>query len=323
MKEPVNLMITGAAGNLGGILAKSLMNNPEVRLHLMIHNKDVSNELKNNGNVRIIKADLNNKSTLENALKKIDVVIHFAGVLFRHNPEKFLPVTNILYFKNLVDAAIENRVRRVILCSFSHVEGETFPHKPASGKTGSKPGSVHASTRLGEEEYLLETSKRHSFEGVSLRLGMVYGRGILMIDAALFLAKYFLLGIWKKPTWIHLVSKDDFVTAFANSAILPGINGIYHIGDEGIQTLQEFFDTICPYCGYKKPWRMPPGLIIFAAKCCEMFSLVFNTKSPLTRDFITIGMCSYYGDTSRARSEILPELKYKNFKEGLVLFNKK
>ena len=27
-------------------------------------------------------------------------------------------------------------------------------------------------------------------------------------------------------------------------------------------------------------------------------------------DFITIGRCSYYGDTTRMRAELLPELKY-------------
>ena len=39
--------------------------------------------------------------------------------------------------------------------------------------------------------------------------------------------------------------------------------------------------------------------------------------SPLTRDFIKIGMVSYYGDTGRMRNELLKELKYKNYKEGI------
>ena len=57
-----------------------------------------------------------------------------------------------------------------------------------------------------------------------------------------------------------------------------------------------------------------------AAKGFELFSSLFGTKSPLTNDFVKIGMVSYYGDTSRMRKELLPELKYKTYKDGMVLF---
>jgi hypothetical protein len=59
---------------------------------------------------------------------------------------------------------------------------------------------------------------------------------------------------------------------------------------------------------------------MFAARLFEFFSAVFNTQSPLTRDFIKIGLASYYGDTKRMRSELLPELKYKTYKEGINTF---
>lgn len=313
------ILITGAAGNLGGLLAENLKNK-SVELNLMIHKKDVSPSLKGLDNVKIFKADLGEKSTLTNALQGVDTIVHFAGVLFKHNPEKFLHTTNTKYFSNLLAVAVEQGVKRVILVSFPHVEGETTPENPAKGVLTGNPISVHAVTRLQEEKHLFEVCPKHSIEPVVLRLGMVYGKGILMMDAAKIFSKYMILGIWRKPVFIHLISKIDFINATIAAIENDHVSGIYHIGDEGAQTLQEFLDEVTRHWGYRKPWRMPVWLILAAAEMFEMASFLFGVRSPLTKDFVKIGMVSYYGDTSRMRKELLPELKYKTFREGLETF---
>ena len=63
------------------------------------------------------------------------------------------------------------------------------------------------------------------------------------------------------------------------------------------------------------------GLIYFAAQVSELASSVFNTKSPLTRDFIDIGRVPYYGDTTRFRAELLPELSYPDVRTGIGEFS--
>jgi len=314
------ILITGAAGNLGNLLAQYLKDEKNVELNLLIHKKDVAENLKRQNNVRVFRADLANADTLQDSLQDVDTVVHFAGVLFKSNPEKFLPTTNTLYFDNLLEVAIQNKVKRIILISFPHVEGETYPQNPATGRLDKIPVSVHAQTRLQEEISLFQQCSIHEIEAVSLRVGMVYGKGILMIDAAQWFAKYYLLGVWRKPTCIHLISKIDFTQSVVAAIKKKDIKGIYHIGDEGVQTLQEFLDVITTYKKHHKSWRMPVWIIMLAARMFELFSSIFGTKSPLTRDFIKIGMVSYYGDTSRMREELLSELKYKTFKDGIETF---
>lgn len=311
------ILITGAAGNLGNLLAQHLQDSP---LNLLIHKKDVRENLRSKENIRIFRADLAGKETLYPALEGVGTIVHFAGVLFKAGPEKFLPITNVGYFDNLLDAAVSQKVKRIILISFPHVEGETDPQHPAAGVLDRIPVSAHAQTRLEEEKLLFGRCKAADIEAVSLRAGMVYGEGILMIDAAQWFAKHCLLGVWRKPTYIHLISKVDFAEAVRAAVERPRIEGIYHIGDEGVQTLQEFLDTITQYKGNHKPWRMPVWMIKTAACGFELFSRLFGTRSPLTRDFIKIGMVSYYGDTARMRQELLPELKYKTFKDGIDTF---
>ena len=310
------VLITGAAGNLGGLLVEYLKDSG-LLINAMIHKKDIPAELKSLSNIRVFKADLGNKNSLTSALENVDTIVHFAGVLFKHNPEKFLPRTNIEYFKNLLEKAIECKVKRVILISFPHVEGETSPENPAKGSLTGNPVSMHAKTRLEEEKLLFDFEKETALEAVSLRVGMVYGRGILMIDGARWFSKYRLLGIWKKPTWIHLISTPDFLETTKQAIIKNNIHGIYHLGDEGAQTLQEFLDAAAKQWGYGIPWRMPVGLILFAAGFFELWSFIFGTRSPLTRDFVKIGMASYYGDTKRMRDELNRNLKFKTFREGI------
>lgn len=305
--------ITGAAGNLGNILALNMADD-EVFLHLLWHNKPINPSLTERPNVTAFRVDLARRETLVEALDDVDTVVHFAGVLFRGNPEKFLPQTNVGYFANLLDAAVTAGVKRIVLISFPHVEGETTPEHPATGRFDGNPVSVHASTRLEEEKLLMS---RTGIEKVILRCGMVYGRGILMIDAARWFSRYGLLGIWRKPNFIHLISTDDFVAVTKAAVINPAAGGVYHIGDDGVQTLTEFLDAATRHWGTFRPWRMPVWLIRTAAWLFERVSLMTGCRAPLTQDFITIGRVSYYGDTSRMKKDLLPKLKYPTFRDGL------
>jgi nucleoside-diphosphate-sugar epimerase len=249
-------------------------------------------------------------------LAGVDVIIHYAGVLFHANPEKFLPTTNVKYFENLVTAASEANVHKIILISFPHVEGITTPDKPSTDRLDGNPVSLHAKTRLEEEKILY----KYYPEGIVLRVGMVYGKGILMPDAAQWFAKRWLLGVWKTPTWIHLISKDDFLVVVKIAAEKHGIMGTYNIGDNGYQTLQEYLDFSCKQWKCKKPWRMPEWMIYTAAEVFELISAIFRVKSPLTKDFIDIGKVSYYGDTTRMKNELLNTLKYPTMRDGAEIF---
>ncbi len=192
----MRIAITGAAGNLGSLLAYGL-HNEDVNLNLLIHKKKLPVNLDQSEKISVFKVDLAQTETITESLKNVDVVVHFAGVLFKANPEKFLPETNTRYFENLLNAAIKQKVKRVILISFPHVEGESTPDNPAKGSLTRNPISMHAKTRLEEEKLLFKYAEDYLFEAVSLRVGMVYGKGILMIDAAQWFARHYLLGVWR------------------------------------------------------------------------------------------------------------------------------
>jgi nucleoside-diphosphate-sugar epimerase len=310
------IAITGAAGNLGSRLARHLLPLGH-RLRLMVHRTPLPVDLANASNATAVPADLAEPLTLPPVIAEADVVVHFAGVLFAPRPERFLPETNTRWFSNLLNVCLEERVGRVILISFPHVEGPTSIEAPATGRLDRDPISVHARTRLEEERLLMRRTEGSGTVPVVLRLGMVYGRGILMIDAAHWLARHRLLCVWSEPTWFHLLSIADYLSATEAAIRKPGVDGIYHVADEQPVTLQHFLDEACRFWHLPPPRRLPISLIYGAAALCELFGLVTGKPSPLTRDFIRIGRVSHVGDTRRARKELIPVLTYPTLESGI------
>ena len=314
----MRILITGAAGNLGGILARHLLPG-SYQLNLLIHKTPLPFEIETHRNVSVFKADLADQDSLYPACQDVDCIVHFAGVLFAPRPEQFLPRTNLEYFKNLVKVAVDSKVKKIILISFPHVEGESTPDKPAAGRLDGQPDSVHARTRLAAEQHLFEMAKTHSFTPIALRPGMIYGRGVLMIETARWLMRRRLLGVWPQPTWIHLLSLPDFLQATLAAIEGEHLTGIYNLGDDAPTTLQSFLDAFAAHCGYPQPWRAPRWMFPIAGALTEAGAWLINKPSPLTRDFIKIGMASYVVNTDRMKKELLPELSYPDLKSGLDL----
>ncbi len=207
--DPV--LITGAAGNLGGLLARHLMTRA-YPLRLMYHHRLPATDVAGAPNVTSVQADLADPRTLVHALRGAGVVVHFAGVLFAPRPERFLPITNTLWFSNLLAAGLEAGVKRIVLISFPHVEGPTSVEQPV--------------------------------------------------------------------------------------------------------TLQQFLDEACDVWGYPRPFRVPVWLVYASAAACELVAWIARTKAPFTRDFIRIGRVPHWGDTRRARQELIPSLVHPNLASG-------
>ena len=151
---------------------------------------------------------------------------------------------------------------------------------------------------------------------IVLRLGTVYGRGILMIEAARWLARRRLLAVWREPTIMQMLAAEDFLRVTEAAIVKPGIEGIYHVGDEQPLTIQQLLDELCRVWGYRRPMRVPVGLVYFTAMLCEAFAMVAGTPAPFTRDFIRLGLVSHWGDTTRARRELIPVLRHPTFESG-------
>src|SRR3990172_4171088 len=261
----MRILITGAAGNLGSFLAHDLVGGAH-ELRLMIHRNPVAADLAGAAGVEVVRADLGRPESLLSAGAGGAPIVPFAGVLFKPFPERFLPTTNLEYVENLARAAFEAGVRRFILVSFPHVEGESTPDSPSRGRFDGVPISVHARTRRAAEHALLEGARGSGTRVVILRSGLIYGRGVLMIEAGRWLMRRRLLGVWRRPTWVHPLALPEFLASVRAAVDNPEAAGVYLLGDEGPTTLQDFLDRLAKGWGFTRPWRAPASLFYRSEK---------------------------------------------------------
>jgi nucleoside-diphosphate-sugar epimerase len=66
-----------------------------------------------------------------------------------------------------------------------------------------------------------------------------------MVEAARWLARKRPLAVWREPTVYQFLSVPDFLRAAEAAIVRPGVEGIYHVGDEEPVTLQRFLDEAC------------------------------------------------------------------------------
>jgi nucleoside-diphosphate-sugar epimerase len=317
----MKVLIVGGSGNLGSRLARYLLQK-KYEIRLLVHRSPVPKDLTQNPMVEVFKADLENPSTLVESCRGIDCVVHLAGVLFAPNPEKFLPITNVLYLRHMAMAALRANVGKFILISFPHVEGETTPESPARGILDVPPSPVaHFRTRLEAEKVLFDLCLRTSMIPVVIRAATVYGPGVKMLEGARWLLKHRILCIWNKPTWIHLIALPDFLRAIEAVISKKDAFGIYNVGDEKPLLLQDFLDRLANHWGFPQPMRLPSWSFMTAAFFCEGLASLFRTRTPITRDFIKAGRVSSVADISRMKKELLPSLDFPTLEQGLNLLS--
>ncbi len=314
----MNILIVGASGNLGSHLSKRLLTSPH-RLRLLTHNRALTFDLPQDANAEIIEADLNKPSSLRSACEGVDCIVYLAGVLFQPRPETFLPRTNTVYVRNLVDVAVSAKVRKFILVSFPHVEDATTPEARATGRLDVEPKSIHARTRLEAEKYLFRACENKIMQPLVLRAGVVYGRGVKLTEAARWLMRKRLLAVWRKPTWVHLLALPDFLTLVELTIERDNLSGIYNLCDDRPLPIQEFFDRLAVHWGHRKPWRLPAFAFYWAASICENTATFLRTGTPLTRDIVDMAMTSVVADTARMKQELMPQLAYPTLDRGLTI----
>lgn len=314
----MKILITGAAGNLGSQVAKHFAAAGH-ELGLLVHKRPLPFDAYSLYKATICPADLGSASSLAGICDGVECVVHLAGKLFAPRPQRFLPVTNVGYVRNLLAAAQAARVKKFVLVSFPHVEGETTPEHPARGAVQSSTRVIHFRTRLEAEKLVLQAGAVGSLVPVIFRAGVVYGTGVKLTEGARRLLRRRLLAVWRKPTWVHLVALPDFLAALQSAVQNERASGIYQVADDAPLTLQDFLDRLAAHHGCHRPWRLPRWMFFAAAGACEAFALAFHTAAPLNRDIVRAGMTSSVADNSRMKRELLPQLAYPTLEQGIAL----
>ena len=177
--EHKKVAITGGAGFIGSNLAHELANNNNIIIidNLSTGRKENIADLLNNDNVTFVHGSILDLKLLMEVFNGIDFVLHEAAIpSVPRSIEDPLSSNeaNITGTLNVLIAARDNHVRKVVFASSSSVYGDT-PELPKSEEMIPNPKSPYAITKLVGEYYCDFFNRSYPLPTVCLRYFNVYG----------------------------------------------------------------------------------------------------------------------------------------------------
>jgi nucleoside-diphosphate-sugar epimerase len=172
----MNILITGASGYIGGRLIEILSSDSNNHFLTLAVRSKASKSIRNFSNTRLKNINLESLTELEDLCKNIDVVVHLAGVKAQDckiNPAYAISV-NSLGTSNLLQAAINQKVKRFICMSSIHVYGELLNGK-VTEETSTNPINPYASSHKAAEDMVRYAHHEKQIEGVVIRLSNAIG----------------------------------------------------------------------------------------------------------------------------------------------------
>ena len=182
MDKKINLLITGGAGFIGSNLVEHFLQDERVGLVRVLDNLSngyIENiqEFFDHPRFEFIEGDIRNYETCLQACEGIDKISHQAalGSVPRsiENPMQSTEV-NILGTVNLMYAAVQQKVERIILAFSSSTYGD-HPDLPKVEENIGNPLSPYAVTKAAIEQFAEVFGKTYGLNWIGLRYFNVFG----------------------------------------------------------------------------------------------------------------------------------------------------
>lgn len=176
------VLITGGCGFIGSNLVESFINNENFSLVRVLDDLSTGKlanlqEFKNHPKLQFIEGDIRNISVCKEACKGIDLVSHQAALGSVPRSVKD-PITstevNINGFINILWAAKEENIKRIVYASSSSVYGDSMDSPKVESKTG-KVLSPYAATKMSNELIAQSFANNYGLTIIGLRYFNVFG----------------------------------------------------------------------------------------------------------------------------------------------------
>lgn len=180
--EELNVLVTGGAGFIGSNIVETLLNTGVKFVRIMDNLKTGKMEniqflLNKYENVEFFYGDISNLEDCRNAVKNIDVVTNQAalGSVPRSVDDPLSShIANVNGFLNILVAAKEQNIKRIVYASSSSVYGDN----PVLPKVEENTGNVlspYAATKAIDEIYAGVFTRCYNMECIGLRYFNIFG----------------------------------------------------------------------------------------------------------------------------------------------------
>lgn len=173
----MRIVVTGGAGFIGSHLVDklSLENKNSVTVVDNLHRSSTSNLESSWDRIRFLKADIRHFDALVAAMRDAEVVYHLAAqasVMLAEKDLEYTVSTNVYGTANVLRAAVEAGVRRIVFTSSREVYGDP-EQMPVTESAPIRPKNAYGISKAAGEMFCRNAPK--SLEISIVRLANVYG----------------------------------------------------------------------------------------------------------------------------------------------------
>jgi nucleoside-diphosphate-sugar epimerase len=304
MDEPnrVNAFVTGATGFVGGALCKTLLASG-TNVTALVRKNSQTGALDELG-VRKVVGDVRDKASFSSALSGVDALYHIAAAFRQARlSDKDYRDINVTGTQNVIEAAAEHGVRRVVHCSTIGVHGDTG-RTPANENSPFAPPDYYCQSKLEGELLARELFRTLGMEGAIFRPVGVYGPGdtrFLKLFQSICRRHFRMIG--SGETLYHLTYIEDLCCGIRMCGEhKDAVGEVFILGGEGYVTLNQLVAEIAKVVGGHVPRaHVPLAPVMLAARLCESVCRPLNIEPPLYRRRVEFFSKDRAADISKAR----------------------
>lgn len=306
--------VTGATGCIGSALVAKLVHDGW-RVVALVRNRNHASHLPER--IEIVEASLADREQIATAMQDCRTVFHLAAKVHapQGTPLKDFERENVAGTRNVVAAAIENKVERFIFFSTVAVYGES--EKIQDETRFPRPATAYGSSKFDAEQIVLGEAELNA---TVLRLPVVYGardRGnVARLIQAIRQNRYFLVGDGQNLK--SMVAVENVVDAALLVALDErAIGQTYNVTDGRPYSQEEIAATIAELLGRRKPAKLPRWLLMLAGKTGDFIETLFGVELPISSDRIQ----KLSSNTVFSAAKIKRELEFEprvDLREGLI-----
>jgi dihydroflavonol-4-reductase len=276
------------------------------KVRVLVRERERARDLEAAG-VDIAVGDLRDRSTIDSALKGVNIVYNIAAIYRQAGvATATYRAVNAIAVGDVVEAASRAGAKRVVHCSTVGVHGN-IEHPPGNEDAPLSPGDIYQDTKLEGERIAQAAGQRTGVDVTIVRPSGIYGPGdrrLLKLFGGVARGRFPMLG--SGEIYYHLTYIDDLVDGFRLCGELPAAaNRTYILAGGEVTTLNELVKLIAEVAGVDPPRvHFPVWPVWAAAALCEAVCVPFGIEPPLYRRRVDFYTKSRAFDISRARQEL-------------------
>lgn len=304
------IVITGATGHIGNVLVRQLYNQKgrKNRIRILVPPGETMEPLRDTV-VETAVCDVTDYASVLKHIRGAQLVFHLAGIISIVNgKQELLHRVNVQGTKNVLDAAKEAKVSRVVYVSSVHAFVEPPRDCEINEKTPVNPIMVYG-----------EYAKSKAEATLYARQAAAAGQDIVIVHPTGVIGPYefknshtgaMLKGVMNNKYPMKICGRYDFVDVrdVASGILLAAEKGrsgeSYILGGNAI-TVGELFEIVARLCGLKPPkHNAPVWLVKSVAPFTEAWSKVCKTTPTLTPYALKTLFSNSNISSEKAKSEL-------------------